>query len=1478
MAAPSLPSTPEVAPAAPFDVVALVASAGGLDAVSAVLRGLPRDLPAAVLVVQHLGGAASALVEILSRRCALPVAWADEGAPLAPGRVLVCPSRKRLEALPDGTCALHDHARGARDYPLDAFLFSLADSFGPRALAVVLTGMGRDGAAGARAVKQAGGVVLVQSEDTAEQPAMPRAAVEAGGADLVLPLHAIGAVVAELVAGGRLPPPRSELEAVEALFGGPGEARARLRAVDWASTPLGPVEGWSPSLQAITRTVLDTDFPMIVFWGREHVQIGNDAFAPSLGDKAQQGLPARVTWVELWDFLREQFEQIERTRRPIYREDQLFEPIRRGFREEAYFTFCYSPLYDGGAFAGVLSTSLETTGRVVAERRLATLRALGEALSGARTEAQAAAAAAAALGGGARDVPFCLLYLADGSPPRARLATAAGVEAGAPAAPRVLELRRGHPVWPLAHVLADGAALVVDDLAARLPGFHAGPWPEAPRAAFLAPLRPVADEPPAGVLVFGLSPRLAFDRAYRAFLELVAARVGAGLGDVRAREKERERLERLAELDRAKTEFFSNVSHEFRTPLTLVLGPLDELARRRAELPAGLAGEVEPAARNARRLLNLVNTLLDVSQIEAGRLRARFEPVDLAALTADVASLFRSAAERAGLSLRVDCATLPEPAWVDPGMWEKIVSNLLANALKFTFAGEIAVELRARPQHVELAVRDTGVGIPPDEQPHLFKRFHRVRGAKARTYEGSGIGLALVYELVRQHQGRVRVQSKEGEGTTFTVWLPRGRRPDGDEPAVDAPPPAKATALALAEEAARWADGGADAPASPAGEADDPLGPPEAAPLRARAPGARVLVVDDNADMRAYLTRLLAPHWQVEAAADGEAALAAMRLRPPDLVVADVMMPNLDGFGLLRAIRGDDALQATPVLLVTARAGEEAAIEGLLAGADDYLAKPFSAREFVARVGAQLALARVRRHAAELNAFLVRFSDAARALSDPSPIALTACRLLTELLGTERTLWADVDWATRDYVAAWVHPADGTPGEPSRWPLDPREPFAAEHLAGRSVAYDDAEGDPRIPGPAKAAMAARGIRAGIAVPVVVAGTLRAVLNTSQGAPRRWTPEEVASVEALAGRAWAEVERARAETALRASEERQAFMLKLSDALRPLADPIGVESEAARLLGEHLGAGRASYAEVEADGEHFAVHRDDTDGVPSYAGRYRLESFGLAFVGDLRAGRTVTLADAERDAQVSEAVRAVLAAGTSGAFIGVPLVKRGRLAAVFSLHHAAPHAWSADEVALVEETAERTWAAVERARAEKALRASEARFRALANTAPSVLYRMSPDWSVMNRFDGRGFLSDTPEAREAWLEAYIHPDDHPAVLAAIREAVREKRVFELEHRVRRADGTLGWTLSRAVPVLDEQGAIVEWVGQAIDVTAKKRAEAGRRRAGGELEARVGARTAELQASEERSRASERARYAPPAHAPRDRRRTPRSRKR
>ena len=514
-------------------------------------------------------------------------------------------------------------------------------------------------------------------------------------------------------------------------------------------------------------------------------------------------------------------------------------------------------------------------------------------------------------------------------------------------------------------------------------------WQQPPTQTLIAPIVSAQGGSPLGFLVAGLNPHRAANADYQGFVELLAGQVSAAIVRSDDFERARARAEALAEIDRAKTAFFSNVSHEFRTPLTLMLGPLEDALAEAGALPEDQSQRLDVAHRNALRLLRLVNSLLDFSRIESGRVQARYRPTDLGALTADLAASFRSATDKAGLRLIVDTPALSEPIYVDQDMWEKVVLNLVSNAFKFTFHGEISVELREAEGAARLTVRDTGTGIPQSELPKLFERFHRVENARGRSFEGSGIGLALVQELVNLHGGQISVVSEPGRGSAFTVSIPLGSSHlPADRIDVDSgDPPARVRAQTYLEEALRWLPGEAG------GDLLDSGGMQDVVPHIARTMGAapvsgHVLLADDNADLRAYIARLLAERgYEVTVAPDGEAALDAMRRSRPDLVVTDVMMPRLDGFGLLRAIREDPALRDLPVVMLSARAGEEAKVEGFEAGADDYLAKPFSARELLARIAANIALARLRREAAEA----VRSSEAvAREQAECVQLALDA--------------------------------------------------------------------------------------------------------------------------------------------------------------------------------------------------------------------------------------------------------------------------------------------------------------------------------------------------------------------------------------------------------------------------------------------------------------------------------------------------------
>ncbi len=747
--------------------------------------------------------------------------------------------------------------------------------------------------------------------------------------------------------------PMADVSAHGDFIVGTGETIDLIRSKDWSATPLGPLSGWPQSLRTTVSLCLASNFPINIIWGPEHIQIYNDGYRMVCGEAhpAAMGQAYPVTWESAWPAIGAPFERALAGETSFLENQRMF-LTRNGYLEETFFTFSLSPIRDEtGGIGGLFHPVTETTATMLAERRTRALRDLTAGLTGAAQVSELACVTIDTLSRFGFDLPFLLIYEQSAEAGGYHLIGRHGLSGDA-AAPRTIAADASLP-WPFGRI--DGTGIVdVADAGGVLGAAGCGPYEEPPNRALLLPINLPGGATPL-VLVAGASPRLPFDDGYSGFFELIAAALSAALATVRARLDERRRAEALAEIDRAKTAFFSNVSHEFRTPLTLMLAPLEEMLAAPEGLPEPDRGRVALAHRNAQRLLKLVNTLLDFSRTEAGRADALFRPTDLAALTADLASNFRSATEQAGLALVVDAAPLPQPVYVDRDLFEKIILNLLSNAFKFTLQGEIRVSVRlsADKRAAIIQVADTGVGIARDELPQLFDRFHRVDGAPGRSFEGSGIGLALVDELVRLHGGTVSVDSEPGVGSRFTASLPFGTHhlpADRLREAAEAAPSGRADAFV--GEALGWI---AEAAAAPAAAA-------EAARPRTR---GRVLLAEDNADMRAYIARLLEVEgFTVDAVSDGQAAIAAMQRRLPDCILSDVMMPRLDGFGLLAQIRADPALRDLPFILLSARAGEEAQAEGLEAGADDYLTKPFSPRELVARLSANLQLARDRREAA----------------------------------------------------------------------------------------------------------------------------------------------------------------------------------------------------------------------------------------------------------------------------------------------------------------------------------------------------------------------------------------------------------------------------------------------------------------------------------------------------------------------------------
>jgi signal transduction histidine kinase len=725
------------------------------------------------------------------------------------------------------------------------------------------------------------------------------------------------------------------------------EMAQRFGEFDWSSTSIGPVERWPVTWRNTVNLILASGFPSAVGLGPELLYVYNDSFI-ALGGRARHpealGRPVREVWREIWTpVLEPRFSETLSTGRPTGEADLLLPLVRSGYLEETYITFSFAALTDDhGNPSGIFCTATENTALVITARQVECVRRLASHCACADSPAAACRLASQALEGQRRDVPFAIFYLLDGTGSRVEsIATTGlhGIPAGVPGLGRLDE--RTDP-WRVTAVMSSHSPLLIEG-SAEILGPAIANAQVIPRQALVMPLAANGLDAPRVILITGLNPMRPVEES-RKFFQLVCGQVETALSSARLRESAERRARELADLDRAKTAFFSNVSHELRTPLTLLIEPLRQVLDR-AELHVGDRELLLTARRAGGRLLKLVNSLLEFSRIEGGRTEARYVPTDLGLFTADLASMFRSAFDRAGVRLVIDCTSAPEQAYVDRDMWEKIVLNLLSNALKFTLTGQVIIRLRTLESRFELEVEDTGCGIAAADLPRIFDRFAAIEAPQARGVARTGIGLSLVKERVTLHGGTIEARSSLGAGTTIRVRIPRGRAHLPAERVAAETLPSRADDIVqpYLEEALGWL----------AEDADQPISVPSQGAAR-----ERILVVDDNVEMRRYLMRLLQCRWQVQTAADGGEALERIREHPPELIVADIMMPHMDGLELLRRLRSEAATARIPVLLLSARAGEEAYVDGLRAGADDYLVKPFSRHELLARVESRLATAR----------------------------------------------------------------------------------------------------------------------------------------------------------------------------------------------------------------------------------------------------------------------------------------------------------------------------------------------------------------------------------------------------------------------------------------------------------------------------------------------------------------------------------------
>jgi PAS domain S-box-containing protein len=779
----------------------------------------------------------------------------------------------------------------------------------------------------------------------------------------------------------------------EFLFGG-GEMGELIRNFDWSKTPLGPPEHWDQSLKTCVRIMLTSSQPIWIGWGKELIKLYNDPYKAILGGKHPQALgqPASIVWKDIWKDIEPMLKQVMEEDEGTYVESQLLIMERYGYPEETYYTFSYSPVPgDNGGTAGMICYNTADTERIITERSLKTLKELG-ALSKKKKPEEVYTAAAEVLKANNKDFPCAVIYKIDEEKRIASAFAFAGIDKDHPELPETINLDvPGITGKNLSKAVIENT-MVVSNTAKRWKNLPTGYWSMMPKQFVHIPISGANKKYPLAVLSAALNPYRKFDDAYKNFVQLISDQISLEVNNVLTLEEERKRAEALAEIDKAKTLFFTNISHEFRTPLTLMLGPIEEALKDPDSIPDNIA-RLDVAHRNAIRLLKLVNTLLDFSRIESGRQKANFVLTDIIAFTTNLTSNFRSVMEKAGLQLIVSADNSIPPVYIDREMWEKIVFNLLSNAFKYTLKGSIAVQLSAENNRAVLRVKDTGAGVPESEMPHMFERFHRVQNTTGRSFEGTGIGLSLTKELVQLHGGDIIVESKQGAGSTFTVSIPLGKEHlPHEQIATQKGDLINDISAMYVEEAVALIDSIA---AKNKSEAAHFQNKNEKFPL--------IMIVDDNTDMRMHIETLLSSKFNTVTASNGADALNKIKESAPDLVLSDIMMPVMDGIELLKTIKTNNQTENIPVILLTARAGEESKIEGWETGADDYLVKPFSSKELIARIEAQIKITKKRRAAEkQLHDLFIQAPTAIQILKGPEFIYELVNERSLELMGKSK--------------------------------------------------------------------------------------------------------------------------------------------------------------------------------------------------------------------------------------------------------------------------------------------------------------------------------------------------------------------------------------------------------------------------------------------------------------------------------------------
>ncbi|WWD18861.1 hypothetical protein CI109_103316 [Kwoniella shandongensis] len=764
-------------------------------------------------------------------------------------------------------------------------------------------------------------------------------------------------------------------------------------------------------------------------------------------------------WGPVWDGVASLIDRCLSVGEPCFREDDLLLYRRgpRGHYIEKYHTWSFVPLFDSDRKPlGLYNPTRETTPSVLARRRQETMRDLSEQLLTARNTHEYYDGIAEVVDRNATDVPFLMCYNVDDVSEGKfdlTLQSTTGVPLDHSSAPSQLHINissersrfalpghldhRSSPAtsglssggsrviysydktsWPIAKALATRQCVVIDDCTDLVKGFPLRQWDSLPESAIVIPIcSETSIDTPRAVLIMGLNLLSLLDSPYEEWIHVMRAHLTSSIVSVRAYEAEHTRQTEKDRMERAKTAWFQGAAHDLRSPLTLVAGPLDDVLR--TTLSKSQRQALSLAQRNLSRVQRLVTALLDFSRIEAGKLTGRFVPIDLGLFVSDLAALFRPAVERRRIRYDVEIEEHDGMVFVDPTLLETVITNLLSNALKYTEAGRIVVKLSYNT-HAEIAIIDSGFGIPSEELASVTDRFHRATSALSRGTEGTGIGLALAKEIIRLHGGDLLIQSQTAEetggphGSIFTAQIPLLERQTLEDGFAR-------TALGsyskeVVEEAMHWI--GNDSGSEPVSSAtsDSSIEGYQRADSFLFERDDVLLLVDDNNDLRHYVKQIFAPHCKVIEASNGLEALAKARANTPHLILSDLMMPKMNGQELLEAIRRDSRTCVVPMVLLSAATNDELRVQALLAGAEDFMIKPFKPKELLARVHLHMQMGKKRAH---LESLYAQRQREMAVLSEYCPSGILRADATGSLTYANAAWRESAGVSTRDDLNAW---------------------------------------------------------------------------------------------------------------------------------------------------------------------------------------------------------------------------------------------------------------------------------------------------------------------------------------------------------------------------------------------------------------------------------------------------------------------------